>query len=95
MKRGTYLYQLKAFITKVKGRIQRKKHLSDFNHSLECVDSAGKACLMAEEDLFVFKSYKSKAKDRNYPKLAKILEIQLRKGDTKMFRETSFEESKY
>ena len=29
------------------GRIRRKKHLYDFNDFLECVDSVGKACLIA------------------------------------------------
>ena len=70
----------------VEDRIRRKKHLCDFNDFVKCVDSVGK-------DFFDFKSWKSKAKDTNYPKLAKISEVQFYKGDTKMFWKTSFEES--
>lgn len=50
---------------------------------------------MAAEDLFDFKSYKSKAKDTNYLKLVEISEVQFRKGDTKLFWKTLFEESEY
>ena len=44
---------------------------------------------------FDFKSYQSKAKDKNYPNLSEILKIQFRKGETKMFWKTSFGESDY
>ena len=50
---------------------------------------------MRPEDFFDFKSYQSKARDTNYPNLSIILEIQFRKGETKMFWKTSFEESDY
>ena len=84
-----------SFQYQVQDRIWWKKHLYDFNDFVECVDNVWKSCLMATEDFFDFKSYKSKAKYINYLKLAKISEVQFCKGETKMFWKTLFEKSEY
>ena len=84
-----------SFQYQVQDRIWWKKHLYDFNDFVECVDNVWKSCLMATEDFFDFKSYKSKAKYINYLKLAEISEVQFCKGETKMFWKTLFEKSEY
>ena len=63
---------------------------------MEGVGSAGEASVITAEDFFDFRNQKSSGKDTNYPKLvAEISEVQFRKGETKVFRKTSFGESEY
>jgi len=53
----------------VEKKIREKNILYDFSDYYECVDTAGKACLMMPEEFYAFENKKSSAKDTNYPKL--------------------------
>ena len=55
------------------------------NDFLECINSAGKASVMATKDFFDFRNQSSSGKDTNFLKLAEISEVQFRKGETKCF----------
>ena len=84
-----------SFHHQIEENIRRKKKLYDFNDYVECVEKGGMSIEMKSEDFLDISSGKSSGKDVRCPRIADISEIVFKKGNTKMFWETSFSDTTY
>ena len=84
-----------SFHHQVEAAMREKKNVYDFQEFVDCINKSGIAVEMKPSDFIDYKKYLSAAKDTEYPLLSNVVEVQFRKGFTKMFWKTSFDESDY
>ena len=95
LEKGHTFMSADSFHAQVEKGMRKKKNICDLDDFIKIVDSKGTAVEMTHLDFYLFENGVSSGKCTHRPLLSSVCSCMFKKGSSKMFWKTSFDDQEY